>query len=260
MSLDKTNIKVLNFSRSFICVPCKDRNVGIDGSEDGIEPNFDFFTMQELDYINAHCPLVFRTGMLEFEEEYRDEIYAALRIPDWRERCIFERDIDEMITNPTLESMKKIVGIKDIQTIERIRGHMVVLIARGAGVGINLQKVVDKRFNEISNGVIKTSIEVEQAQQPSQVVNQEVEALKAQMAEQMAQMAAMRELLLAKEATVATPVVEKPIEKPVEPVIEKAEPSVTSVEKTPDKAPQKLTSTTTKATAKKPAGRPPKKK
>ena len=73
--------------------------------------------------INSRSP-VFKFGILEFAEEDREEIYAELNMPNWKETTLFEKDIDEMLLHPTKESLQRIINVPNVQMIERIRGDV----------------------------------------------------------------------------------------------------------------------------------------
>lgn len=181
MILDKQNIKVLSYVPTYLCVSTRDRGVGFEASN-GITPSVDFFSFAELEQINSHSP-VFRTGMLEFEPELQVEIYDALHIPNWQDTCLFERDIPGMILAPDMKSMKRIVAIKDIQTLDRVRGCMRQMIASGQDVSVKVKDAVDTRFREITDGVLVTKILIEpKSSEPRAASADEVEALKAQVA------------------------------------------------------------------------------
>ena len=221
--MDIQNIKVLNYAPCFIAVSTRDRGVGLEPCRDGV-PTFAYFTQKEIEYINSQSP-VFRNGALEFEEADRQEVYKLLSIPDWNDRCIFERDIDDMILYPNANRMQRIIAIQDIQTIERIRGHVYKLVNEGNDVSIKVRNIVNKRFEEINAGIRISRIVVspKTAAQGSVSANTEdIEAMKKEMEEMRA---AMNSLASVQTASEPSPVVEK-MEQPIPPSSEVADAKV----------------------------------
>ena len=62
-----------------------------------------------------------------------------------------------MLIHPCAETLKKIVSIDDLMTIERVRGHMAV--AYGS-ITQDVRRVVETRYNEINNGTRKSAIQI----------------------------------------------------------------------------------------------------
>lgn len=171
--MDTQNIKVLNYG-GFIAISTRNGSRGLGASENGV-PTFEYMSMNDIEYLNSISP-VFRTGRLEFEENVREEVYEKLAIPDWRTRCIFERDIQGMILHPTPEIMRRIVDVADVQTIERFRGHMTVLVNNGYDVSVKVQDVINERYREINQGIRKSRMAITET--PENNASQEVEAMK----------------------------------------------------------------------------------
>lgn len=157
--LDALNIKIYNWGLPALALSTKDRSFLLSGRSDGM-PGMETVTMTELEYINAHSPVI-RNGMIEFDENEREEIYKALRLPKWEESCIFERDIDDYLTSPSTEIMEKIVAVKDLLTIDRIYGRMRVLMNKGqVDISSRVQAVVEGRRAELNKGQMLSAIRV----------------------------------------------------------------------------------------------------
>lgn len=248
--MEARTIKVFNYTPSFVGVSTQMRNIGLEPATDGV-PTYDFFNYEEIEYINSQSP-VFRTGALEFEEGMRDELYAKLAIPDWRERCLFERDIDDMILNPTMEKMKRIVDIKDSQTMERIRGHLARLMYRGQHVSIKVSDIINTRFDELRRNIRESNIQITPKTVEAEVNQDTVNALQDQIAELKAMLQAQMQATVHQqqvdvvEEAAEEAVEEKPVAKPV------VKPVVKPVKRTPvaTKAPAKAPAKTTKTKAK----------
>lgn len=187
--LDTQNIKVLNYATSAVAVSTRERGVLLAPAEQGV-PTFEFFTMQEVLYINSRSNC-FRSGMLEFEEDVQEEVYAQLSIPDWREKCIFERDIDPMLLHPSMEQLQRIVASTDVQLIERFRGHLVRLMRSGGNVQVKVQRIIEVRHQELLQGRMKSGITLTPQTRGEATPNAEVEDLRREVE-------AMKELLAQK--------------------------------------------------------------
>lgn len=189
--MDKSNIGVYNYSGSFVGAAAKNRDIGFAGMADGV-PGMETMTFEEIEYVNAHSN-VFRVGRLEFEESERDEVFAALGISG--NDALYERDIDELISEWTEENAKRILAISDMDTLERVRGHMMMHRNRAdMDIPTRMVTLVDSRFHELTQGRTKSSIVVAKGPEPKRetVSATEVEAmLENQRAELMAQFAAM---------------------------------------------------------------------
>lgn len=160
MSFDKDMVRVYNYNPFTVGFTVNGHNVLLKGTLDHMFPSMETMTLRELEYLNAHTPAV-RNGTVEFHEDEREEIYAALRISNWRDTCIFDREIDEMLTQPTFDNMQKVLAVKDLPTIERIFAHMNRLIhSNGADVSSRVQAVVTNRRKEIRDGVPTSRIQL----------------------------------------------------------------------------------------------------
>lgn len=192
MGFDKDMVRVYNRGRCGVALGLQDRSVLLRGTLDSNYPTMETFTLKELEYVNTHTPVI-RNGMIEFNESEREEIYSALRCKDWRDTCIFENDINDMLINPSLEIMQKILSVKDMPTIDRIYAHMEALIAHNAvDVSNRVQMVVRERRKELTNGTLTSKIRVTPKQPEAQTFTQEdLEAMvAAKVAEQMSKMSA----------------------------------------------------------------------
>ena len=79
MSFDKEMVRVFNHGICSVAVKTNERTVLIKGTDDPNFPVMESFSLKELEYVNTHSPVI-RSGLLEFAEEERDEIYKALHI------------------------------------------------------------------------------------------------------------------------------------------------------------------------------------
>ena len=175
MSFDKEMVRVFNYSLCSVAVKTNERSVLIKGTDNPNFPTMESFSLKELEYVNAHSP-VLRSGMLEFAEEEREEIYKALHIKDWETACIFESEVDEILTTPTIAAMQRVTEIKDLPTIDRIFAHMKRLIKTNqADVSSRVQKVVMTRRDELRENILNSRIQlVPKKTEPTDVISQEI--------------------------------------------------------------------------------------
>ena len=164
---DDELIKVMNYADTRVVLTLRER--GGFGADKGmiVEP-YDYHTgipgfvklsLSELQSINETCP-VFRDGMLEFEEELREPIYHFLRIADW-ENLYFRRNIEDMIRNPTLEKMQRVVAITSNQLIQRFKSFMVQLKNEDErNVSAAVERIIYTRFKELQHSMNKSQTNI----------------------------------------------------------------------------------------------------
>lgn len=217
MSFDKSLVRVFNYGRSGVSLPTRDDSVYLRGAEDPNFPVMETFAFADLEYMNTHSSAI-RSGIVEFAQEEREEIYSALKINDWQERCFFEGEIDKMLASANFNTMERVIAITDIATIDRIYSHMMKLINSGSvDVSTRVQKVVEARRKELYNEVLTSRIKLVQKKEEPAVSQDEVERLVAQkVAEQLAmlqQQAATAQSAEESSAEVKTAEVKKPVVK-----------------------------------------------
>lgn len=174
---DTNKIRVLSYLPSRLAFSTRNRNAAFAPS-DGETPVTEIMTLEDLEYLNDHSPVI-RFGMLEFDAAERKEIYEHLHID--MEKCLFERDIDELLKRGDEDALQRIIAIADAQTISRVRGHA----ARLAGaLASRVLDVVNYRYAEIRNGQRSSKITVEKLpkNQPD-AKDRKIEELQNQMAQ-----------------------------------------------------------------------------
>ena len=181
-------VNLVGQRREYIFPPC----------ENG-EPTMNFVDFDEIEYAHSRYNQ-FNIGLLIFNEEYRDGMYEALGIKDWQSKVWFNKDIEDAILNPTFEKMQRIIDIKNIVTLERVRGMMVHFVNEKRDVSQNVINIINSRFRELNSGNTQTKIVIRQADIEPKVSASEVEYLKRQLAE-------MQEMM--KKMASTAPVVEK---------------------------------------------------
>lgn len=178
---DKT-FKVLNYCTSPISLQGQNRQYMIEGCADGIA-GFEMISFRDIEYINSRSSVI-RTGAIEFEEECRESLYDALHFPDWKEKALFERDIDGLVLNVTADNISRIIAIKDIFTLERVRGHMVGLKSDPTqDVSVRMEKIIKERRDELCMGKVNSKMKVVPADSAPAANGSEMDALRKQIAD-----------------------------------------------------------------------------
>lgn len=194
-------INVLNYNENKVSVMVSPtESFTFEPSIDGEIPSVIPMTFEQIRYANNYN--TFRGGFLFFEESREKEIYEELGINNW-EGILNNKEIREILLNPSFEGLKKIVDIKDSAVFERVRAAFHKLKSEGTNdVSVRVQQIISTRYKELQNKKVNTSIVLEKKDIVQSVPNKEVESLKAEnkaMQEQLANMQAMMEKLLAQQ-------------------------------------------------------------
>lgn len=190
MSISKTkNYLVLNYSASPVGISTKYDSFLVPGGS--LEsPGSLPLTFDEIAVVNSKSP-VFKIGLLRFDPEYEAELYEALSVPGWKE-ILTEEQIQDALTNPTMESSQKILDIENDAYFERVRGVMIGL--RNAGVDIpgKIERMIEQRRLELVRRQRKTEIKLvpnePEKPAPSQKEFDDMKAQLAAMQEMMAKL------------------------------------------------------------------------
>lgn len=153
---NRNNIKVYYYGRSQLALETDGKKYLFPGAEDGIPTNHSM-SFSAIEFANGKSP-VFATGTLVFDENEREQILEALGRIDWRDAYWSEDDIENLLLHPTVAELNRMLRIRDIITIERVRGRMVFLkntaLVRPSERVIEL---VNHRYDEVMRGAIKSS-------------------------------------------------------------------------------------------------------
>lgn len=195
-------INVLNYNENKVSVMVSPtESFTFEPSIDGEIPSVIPMTFEQIRYANNYN--TFRGGFLFFEESREKEIYEELGINNW-EGILNNKEIREILLNPSFEGLKKIVDIKDSAVFERVRAAFHKLKSEGTNdVSVRVQQIISTRYKELQNKKVNTSIVLEKKDIVQSASNKEVESLKAEnkaMQEQLANMQAMMEKLLAQQS------------------------------------------------------------
>ncbi len=194
-------INVLNYNENKVSVMVSPtESFTFEPSTDGEIPSVIPMTFEQVRYANNYN--TFRGGFLFFEKEKAKEIYEELGVNGW-ENILNNKDIENILLNPSYEGLNKILNIKDSAVFERVRAVFYKLKSKGTDdISVRVQQIISTRYKELQNKKVTTSIIIEKKDITSPVPNKEVETLKAEnkaMQEQLAAMQAMMEKLLAQQ-------------------------------------------------------------
>lgn len=196
------NITVLNYNENDVFVDSSKEHYKFNASRDGINPTMQDIPINELQYICSNTD-IFVTGWLTFNEDEKEEIFTALRVPNWRD-ILTNEDIREILTNPTMEGLQKILDITSITYFDRVRIVMFKLLSEGIDISSKVKNVVDRRYDELQKRQRITSIVLNPRVEEKKVSNEQVKELSEQnlkLQEQIEQMKQMMEKLMASQTS-----------------------------------------------------------
>ena len=185
----KKDIRVFNECPFSVNLVGQRRDYIFPPATDG-EPTMNFVDFDEIEYAHSRGK-VFSIGLLTFAEEDREGMYAALGIKDWQNKVWTNNEIEDIIMHPSMDKMQKVIDIRDIISLERVRGMMVRFMNEKRDISQNVINIVNARFRELNAGNYNTNIEIRPADVEQKVSSSEVDELKKQIAEMKALMANM---------------------------------------------------------------------
>ena len=155
LNLSKT-YRVLNYCSSPVVVATRNDSVMIPASSEG-ESGVWNFSVDELQQIN-NMSKVFKVGRLWFDEDVAADLYNELKIFDWKD-ILTDAQIEDIILNPTIESIEKILKITDRMYFERIYGIFIGMRNAGYSISLRTEDILRRRFKELSVGKTTTEIQ-----------------------------------------------------------------------------------------------------
>lgn len=185
---------------------------------------------KDLQFINSNTGLI-KTGWLTFQEDEKEEIFKELHICDW-ESILTNEELREIMLNPTINGLQKIIDINDETYFDRVRIVLHVLITDGEDVSSRVKNIVDTRYKELVRKQRKSSIIL--SEKDTAIPNNKVKELENQNAELQSQLDEMKAMMAQ--------------------LMEMQKQNTTVVTE------EKSITTTASSTTKKPVGRPPKNK
>lgn len=200
MSFKENKITLLNYNPFTVLIPTETRTYILDPCYDYNIPTLINVSFSDVEYMNSHSE-IFRNGMVFFKKEQQEEVYKELSIFDW-ENILTNKEIENILLNPTMDGLQKLLNIKDDPTFGRIYSVLVRLKNSNTyDLSSRVIKVIEARQKELHRGTLKTNIMLQERVTKPVNVTEDVDSLKEQnktMAEQLANMQKMMAELLEK--------------------------------------------------------------
>lgn len=191
---ENVSIPIFNYNESNICIPTNVSTHILPPAIDGV-PSVDYLSFAEINYINGISDC-FRTGLVRFDDNDKEEIYKALNIGNW-EDILTNNEIREILLNPTIEGLQKIIDITNVSIFDRIKTIFVSLKENTDNdISNRAIKIMETREQEFKRGIYKSQIVLKPKDVPEKTVsNDEINAIKEQNTMLMEQLAEMQKMI-----------------------------------------------------------------
>ena len=190
-NLDTQNINVLNYNENEVFVDSAKEHYKFNASRDGKTPSVIPMTLSELQNICSNTDIIV-TGWLTFDDDVKEEVFKELRIPNWKD-ILTNKDIENILTHPTLEGLQRIIDIENQTYFDRVRIIMFKLIKNGIDVTTKVSRIVEQRYDELRKRQRVSSITL--TKKDTQVSSDEVKALSEQNASLQSQLDEMKKMM-----------------------------------------------------------------
>lgn len=217
--IDLQNITVLNYNENEVFVDSSKEHYKFNASRDGVTPTMQNIPISELQYICSNTDVIV-TGWLTFDDDEKEEIYTALRLPNWRE-ILTNEDISNILTNPTMEGLQRIIDITNLTYFDRVRIVMFRLLNDGVDISSKVKNVVDRRYEELQKRQRISSIILNPRIEEKKVSNEQVQELSEQNAKLQEQLDEMKKMMAQFMSAQNISATEKESEKATEETIKK---------------------------------------
>lgn len=191
---ENVSIPVYNYNESNICIPTNISTHILPPAVDGV-PSVDYLSFAEINYINGISDC-FRTGLVRFDDKDKEEIYTALGFANW-ENILTNDEIRDILLNPTIDGLQKIIDVTNASIFNRIRTIFVSLKENTDNdISNRVIKIMETRELEFKRGIYKTQIVLKPKDVSEKPVsNDEINAIKEQNAILMVQLAEMQKMI-----------------------------------------------------------------
>ena len=191
---ENVSIPVLNYNESNVCIPTNISTHILPPAVDGV-PSVDYLSFAEINYVNGISDC-FRTGMVRFDDNDKEEVYSALNIANW-ENILTNDEIRDILLNPTIDGLQRIIDVTNRSIFDRIRTIFVSLKENTDNdISNRVIKIMETREQEFKRGVYNTQIVLKPKDIPEKSVsNDEINAIKEQNAMLMEQLAEMQKMI-----------------------------------------------------------------
>lgn len=144
-------IDVLNFSKNMVCVKVNKYEYTFPPADENDVPSVIAIPFGDIEYINQSTK-AFKEGRLRFHEDQQADLYAALRINNWK-NILTRSQIVEMIINPKEGDLEKIVSIKSLGIMSVFKGELCRLVNEGKyDISVRMQQIISRRYAELLSG------------------------------------------------------------------------------------------------------------
>jgi len=154
--IDTQNINVLNYNENEVFVDSSKEHYKFNASRDGKTPSVIPVSLSELQNICSNTDIIV-TGWLTFDDDVKEEVFKELRIANWQ-NILSNEDIADILTNPTMEGLQKIIDIENQTYFDRVRIIMFKLMKQGVDITTKVSRIVEQRYDELRNRQRKSSI------------------------------------------------------------------------------------------------------
>lgn len=154
--IDTQNINVLNYNENEVFVDSSKEHYKFNASRNGKTPSVIPISLSELQNICSNTDIIV-TGWLTFDEDVKEEVFKELRIANWKD-ILSNEDIADILTNPTMEGLQKIINIENQTYFDRVRIIMFKLMKQGVDITTKVSRIVEQRYDELRNRQRKSSI------------------------------------------------------------------------------------------------------
>lgn len=191
---ENVSIPIFNYNESNICIPTNVSTHILPPAIDGV-PSVDYLSFAEINYINGISDC-FRTGLVRFDDNDKEEIYRTLNIANW-ENILTNNEIKEILLNPTIEGLQKIIDITNVSIFDRVKTIFVSLKENTDNdISNRVIKIMETREQEFKRGIYKSQIVLKPKDVPEKTVsNDEINAIKEQNTMLMEQLAEMQKMI-----------------------------------------------------------------
>lgn len=191
---ENVSIPIFNYNESNICIPTNVSTHILPPAIAGV-PSVDYLSFAEINYVNGISDC-FRTGLVRFDDNDKEEIYRTLNIANW-ENILTNNEIKEILLNPTIEGLQKIIDITNVSIFDRVKTIFVSLKENTDNdISNRVIKIMETREQEFKRGIYKSQIVLKPKDVPEKTVsNDEINAIKEQNTMLMEQLAEMQKMI-----------------------------------------------------------------
>jgi hypothetical protein len=152
MDLLNGRVRVYNYEQSPIGFPSQFNEYGvfISGREEDDEYRMERVSWEDIEIENTKSD-IFKVGRLRFHPSEEEEIYNKLGIYD-KENIKNDRELIDMLTDDSIENLKKINNIKSHTLLSRMKAILFKMERINKIPPHNISAVISERYEELKNG------------------------------------------------------------------------------------------------------------